>query len=186
MQFKGSHGQLKKSERKDIRDVLSRAKSYEDLDEFVGGMWNGEDEMKEIVRCIESRPSRATEEKGKNLVDLAKLLTASIARHAQPKNAEATGGASSKPQESSSGGLPSSAVNPIDGTNVEDDDATPDDDAALSTPPDRVNPEPDALKTPRLPLNDKLMPIPAMISGRDAPTPTPTPPTSQGAGSMLA
>jgi len=46
---------LRKAEKKDIRGVLSKSKSYEDLDSVVEGLWNGEEEMDEIVKAIESR-----------------------------------------------------------------------------------------------------------------------------------
>lgn len=34
---------------------MARAKRYEDLDTLVGGVWDGEEEMREIVRSIEAR-----------------------------------------------------------------------------------------------------------------------------------
>lgn len=54
-QFKGSHGVLKKAERQEIREVMTRAKSYDDLDALVGGIWNGAEEMREITQAIEMR-----------------------------------------------------------------------------------------------------------------------------------
>ena len=46
---------LKKSERQELQLKLHKAKNYDDLNNFVGNVWNGEEEMKEIVKTIESR-----------------------------------------------------------------------------------------------------------------------------------
>lgn len=185
MQFKGSHEQLKKPERKEIRDMISRAKSYDDVDAFLGGTWNGEEEMMEIVKRIEARVRRGNEdvasEEGKGLVDLAKMLAASISYQVPPTTPALTLPPTTPPSLATTD-LCSSA--PDSRYDYDDDEASFE--APLSTPPDTVNPEPDALRTPRLPLNEKMMTVPAMISGRDVPTPTPTPTTSQGSGRMLA
>lgn len=45
--------------------------------------------------------------------------------------------------------------------------------ALLSTPPERENPEPPSLNAPRGPTHLLRMTVPAGVSGRDAPTPTP-------------
>lgn len=50
--FKDSYVNLKKAGRKEIHDILSSAKCYEDLDSFLDGRWTGEAEMQEIVKAI--------------------------------------------------------------------------------------------------------------------------------------
>ncbi|KZP15653.1 FMN-linked oxidoreductase [Athelia psychrophila] len=47
------------------------------------------------------------------------------------------------------------------------------DNAPVSTPPNRENPEPPSLDAPLAPPNARRMPIPSVISGHDAVTPTP-------------
>ncbi|TDL19410.1 FMN-linked oxidoreductase [Rickenella mellea] len=145
MSFKGSHKSLSKADRKDVRDILSHAKSYVDVDGLLGGVWNGAEEMQAIVSAIEAR-SRWT---GRVLDDIISQPVDDPAR-SEPLERNAD-------QEEK--------VNP-----------------GLVTPPEkRENPEMITLATPRQPPNERMVPIPAMISGRDAPTPTPTP----GPGGVL-
>ena len=55
MSFKGSHKELKRADRVKFRDSLSRAKSYEDLDELLDGLWNGDKEIEEIIEFCDPR-----------------------------------------------------------------------------------------------------------------------------------
>lgn len=55
MSFKGGSKTMKKSERQELQLKLHKAKKYDDLNGFVGNIWNGEEEMKEIARAIDSR-----------------------------------------------------------------------------------------------------------------------------------
>ncbi|KAI5115943.1 hypothetical protein M0805_004940 [Coniferiporia weirii] len=146
MSFKGPSKDLKKAERQQLQDKILRAKSYDDLDDFVGGLWNGDEEMQKIVHSIQSRvngvlypldppPSKEDQEKLEN--DL-----------------------SSTPGSSAEAG--DSAM-----TNAAE--------LALSTPPDRENPEPATLDAPLMPSNERLVTLPSLISGKDVPTPSPTP-----------
>ena len=36
-------------------ETISKAKNYDDLTDFVGGIWNGEEEMRDIIEILESR-----------------------------------------------------------------------------------------------------------------------------------
>lgn len=144
MSFKGGHKELKKAERVKLRETLSRAKTYTDLDDFVGGVWNGEEEMLEIIKSIESRVNGTLYP-----------LDPPPSREEQKRMDE------EKLDEEKDG------VSAAEATNASQ---------PLSTPPElRENPEPDALATPRLPLNERLVHLPALVSGQDFPTPTPTP-----------
>jgi len=56
-QFKATHVNLKKADAKKFREVLSKAKSYDDLTTLVGS-GAGEDEFREILKAIESRSAK--------------------------------------------------------------------------------------------------------------------------------
>lgn len=149
MSFKGAHKELKKAERVQLRETINRAKTYADLDDFVGGVWNGDEEMLEIIKSIESRvngtlypldppPSRVEQMRMEDKLAEEKAYTVLVGVSAAEAATDAT--------------------------------------QPLSTPPElRENPEPDTLSTPRLPLNERLAHLPSLISGQDFPTPTPTP-----------
>ena len=179
------------AEKKRLREMLSRAKSYEDLDGFVEGIWNGDEEMKEITRAIEARRSKEgggdSGNGRKALMDLTKLFAAYVAQQpltpvigpsTTPPTVEVTDHSTPRDTSLERGDAtpPSSQTECTTGAEVEE--------APLSTPPNSITPDLDVLRTPRLPLNELRMPIPAGVSGRDALTPSPTPPTSQG--KMLA
>src|SRR5262245_38247487 len=54
-QFKGPHRTLHKADLKIYHETISKAKSYDDLTDFIGGIWNGEEDMRAIVNVVESR-----------------------------------------------------------------------------------------------------------------------------------
>jgi len=58
LQFKAPHTTSTRSDEHAFKSHLSKAKSFEDVDDIVGGAWTGEEEFAEIVRAIEARPSR--------------------------------------------------------------------------------------------------------------------------------
>ncbi|KDQ51119.1 hypothetical protein JAAARDRAFT_41389 [Jaapia argillacea MUCL 33604] len=55
IQFRGSLSTLKRTECIAIKDSLAKAKSYDDMNEFVGGQWDGEQVFQEIVEVIQAR-----------------------------------------------------------------------------------------------------------------------------------
>ncbi|KAF8633547.1 hypothetical protein AX15_001349 [Amanita polypyramis BW_CC] len=57
-QFKGSYITMKRSEGTRLREKLSRAKSYEDMSDFVDNLWTGAEVFREVVQAIESRLPR--------------------------------------------------------------------------------------------------------------------------------
>ncbi|KAH8119724.1 FMN-linked oxidoreductase [Phellopilus nigrolimitatus] len=155
LSFKGALKETKRAERQEFRTILSRAKSYDDLNEFVGELWNGEEELWEIAKSLESRvngalypleppPPRPAQEK----VTLEDGLVTS-------SNTVVTSEAS---------------VVVMEGTGDKEEDEDP-----LSTPPDRENPEPASLNAPLLPTNERRMTLPSLVSGREIPTPSPSP-----------
>ena len=151
--FKGANKELTKSERHKLHDKLSHAKSYDDLDEFVGGVWDGEEEMAEIKRIIESReendlrysleppPPKEVQEQLEN--ELFEALP--------PGNTETETVTENQDEESET----STSTPTLTST---------------TTPPDRENPEPVTQNAPLLPVNDRL----ELLSGLDTPTPAPT------------
>ena len=166
MSFKGSHKELKKADRVNFREILSRAKSYDDLDELLDGLWNGDQEMEEIIDSVKSRVNGALYplDPPPSLVEQLKLeekLYEETSQGAiQCKTPLQT--------ETASEVLYRDIDDPSDGVA---EDAPP-----ISTPPEkRENPELAALATPKLPLNERLAALPALVSGQDLPTPTPTP-----------
>lgn len=58
LQFKAPHTTSTRSDEHAFKSQLSRAKSFDDADQIVGGVWTGEEEFAKIVRAIEARPSR--------------------------------------------------------------------------------------------------------------------------------
>ena len=128
---------MKKSERKSFREILSHAKSYDDLSEALDNIWDGEKEMQDIVKLIEARSqdyqveTLLAESPTKPISDMDEAQFESISEQLKL--------------------------------------------SGLKTPPDsRANPHLEALTTPRLPLNERQMVIPLLISGKDLPTPSPT------------
>lgn len=58
MSFKGKYISIKKPERTELRDAMSRTKSYDDCEALVDGLWTGEAVMRDLIASIESRGSR--------------------------------------------------------------------------------------------------------------------------------
>jgi len=142
MSFKGGYSLLKKPERTELRDAMSRTKSYDDCEPLVDGLWTGEDVMNDLIDSIESRGSRP-----------AALIE------------EGSRGAATEEQ----------LIDKLVQSPSESDEKSPVD-LPQSTPPEkRENPEPVTLNAPLLPRNERLVPVPAAISGIDIPTPTPSP-----------
>ncbi|KAL1752059.1 hypothetical protein FB107DRAFT_220711 [Schizophyllum commune] len=56
-QFKGAHIETCKKGTVDLRTQISKANNYDKVEDIAGG-WTGEEDYKEIVRIIESRPPR--------------------------------------------------------------------------------------------------------------------------------
>lgn len=52
---------VKKADVKKFRETLTQGKGYDDLTDFVG-TWSGEEEMREIVKAIESRRPKNCQE----------------------------------------------------------------------------------------------------------------------------
>ena len=46
---------MTKSERKAFHEILSHAKSYDDLSGLLGNVWDGEREMLDIVKVIQTQ-----------------------------------------------------------------------------------------------------------------------------------
>ncbi|PAV22671.1 FMN-linked oxidoreductase [Pyrrhoderma noxium] len=151
--FKGANKELTKSERHKLHDKLSRAKSYDDLDEFVGGVWNGEEEMAEIKRIIESReendPRYSLEPPPPK--EVQEQLENELFEALPPGNTETETVTENQEEESET----STSTPTLTST---------------TTPPDRENPEPVTQNAPLLPVNDRL----ELLSGLDTPTPAPT------------
>lgn len=128
--FKGANKELTKSERQKLHDKLtsSRVKSYDDLDEFVGGVWNGEEEMAEIIRSIEAREENA------NIYSLEPPPPREVQERMENELIE------------------SPPANDPENSEQESEIPTP-----IFTPPDRENPEPVSQDAPLLPLNDRLV-----------------------------
>ena len=164
MSFKGSHKELKRADRVKFRDSLSRAKSYEDLDELLDGLWNGDKEIEEISESIKLRVNGVLYPLDppptlKAQLDLEEKSYEKIIHRAilckTPQKVEKA----------------SEALYVDEHSDRAAEEALP-----ISTPPEkRENPELAALATPKLPLNERLAALPALVSGQDLPTPTPTP-----------
>jgi len=136
-QFKGPHEDVRKSERKEIKDALNKAKSYADLDSYVNGVWDGDKEMAAIVRSIESRTRRITALERLPVINLGGFTNVDMFR------------------------LPEQPIMSVSDLEL------------FTTPPEpRENPEPGVMDTPRLPSNERLMPVPALISEQNVATAT--------------
>lgn len=143
MSFKGKYSLLKKPERTEIRDAMSRTKSYDDCGPLVDGLWTGEAVMADLTTSIESREPRplALTEAGSQVATTEDQLNDELVQL------------------------------------LSESDDEPPIDLPQSTPPEkRENPEPVTLNAPLMPRNERLVPVPAAITGVDIPTPSPTPP----------
>ncbi|THH10406.1 hypothetical protein EW145_g1353 [Phellinidium pouzarii] len=141
--FKGANHDMKKAERQQLQNKISRAKSYDELNDFVGGLWDGAEEMQKIVKSIESRvdgvlyafdppPSQETQMRLENdMLDTSASSMAEAEYLVTPTGAEA------------------------------------EKEVILSTPPERENPEPPTLNAPLLPSNEQLLALPSLISELD-------------------
>ena len=146
---------LKKSERQVLHQKLSKAKSFEDLDDFVGGNWNGAEEMRAIEESIAKRvngdlyaldpppPKDVQEAMEKELVEGAEDVVAN-------------------------GQLLAKSVV---GKALSESDSV----SGQTTPTDSKNPEPVTTNAPLMPSAREQLTKPALISGEDIPTPSPTP-----------
>ena len=146
---------LKKSDRMANHQHLQKAKSFEDLDEFVGRLWNGEEEMHAIEESLAKRinghlypldppPPRATQEAMEQELVNNPLHSAEPAEYGSTETMK-------------------SVVGKVFNQSGE------------TTPTESKNPEPVTTNAPLMPsARDRLM-KPALISGEDAPTPSPTP-----------
>lgn len=150
MSFKGASKEVKKAERRKLVEQLHRAKSYDDLDELVGGLWNGDEEMRNIETSIQLR------------------ATGVMYTLDSPPPRVIQNGPDDDLTESSNSRQDKEPITPLD------EDALTGG-ATLFTPRDRENPEPAVSNAPLLPANARLIPLPAMIIGQDVPTPSPTP-----------
>lgn len=56
-QFNGSRVNIRKADSTKSKQFLAKSKDYDGVKEVVGS-WTGENEMKEITRCIDARPLR--------------------------------------------------------------------------------------------------------------------------------
>lgn len=118
-----------------------KAKSYDDVDALVEGKWNGADVMQEIVEAIEAR-------------DEDPDATISLSPISPEKAAEAA------------------AADPAFAEQEQDLATDEDEDEGPVTPPERrENPALEALGTPFLPSDERML---AAMVPRDVPT-TPTP-----------
>ncbi|KAL5519406.1 DUS2 [Sanghuangporus vaninii] len=152
--FKGANKDVRKAERQNIVQQIHRAKSYDDLNEFVGGLWNGDEEMREIERSIDSRVNSV-------LYPLEPVSLRSIQEEARE---EAEENLKSLYIDSKENLEP---VTPMGDLWVKE--------IVSATPLDRENPEPASTNAPLLPSNERRLSLPALILGEDTPTPSPTP-----------
>ena len=153
MTFKGANKEVRKAERQELVQKLHRAKSYDDLDEFVGGLWNGDEEMREIEKSINSRvngtlfpldppPSKSILEEAKEPAESLEAMDIEAKENIEP----ATPMGDFLPKE-----------------------------IIIATPLDRENPEPVSTNAPLLPSNERRIELPALLLGEETPTPSPTP-----------
>lgn len=150
--FKGANVHLKKADRQALHQQLQKAKKYDDLDAFVGGRWNGEEEMRAIEQSLEKRvaghlhsldpppPKSVQEAMEKELLD-SPQFDAENATDEQTESAVTNGHKQS----------------------------------GETTPTERKNPEPVTTNAPLMPSAKERLMKPALISGEDVPTPSPTP-----------
>lgn len=78
-QFKAQHVNFKKPRQQQYREVLSKARGYDDVTELVGN-WTGEEEFRQVVEAIKSRtspPSLEPSETAAEAVTLAVELPSS-------------------------------------------------------------------------------------------------------------
>ena len=126
---------------------IARCKDYGDAAPLVVNMWNGQEEFEEIVHAIQSREGRTPH--------IIEAETSTAAESAAPASVSSTASGSNSDSENQ----PERALEA----------------AGFKTPVCSHSPDPAILRAPLLPSNESQMPIPAFISGRDAPTPTPIP-----------
>ncbi|KAJ3489773.1 hypothetical protein NLI96_g1908 [Meripilus lineatus] len=153
LQFKGAHVEGSKAEMKGLRDVIVHAKGYDDLNDLIT-IWNGEEEFAEIVSAIQCR-------QGRKPFFAALPIPESEIKDERENEKRNAGGASG-------GDGAEEQVQEI----LQDPTVPPE---VLRTPPIHSGPPDSALLNAPLLANEMRMPIPAFVSGRDAPTPTPTP-----------
>ncbi|KAF5352592.1 hypothetical protein D9756_006070 [Leucocoprinus leucothites] len=143
-QFKGERVTVKKSEATNLRQMLSKAKGFDAVKEFVGD-WTGEDEMKEIIEAIEKNPPRLRR------MYISADSTATV-NDTLSKSVTANGN-----------GVVASVIPSV---------ASSKEDEAYATPQNTQNPEPPSSGAPFLPKEfQSIDPLPPKA---DPVTPTPT------------
>lgn len=134
-----------KAEQSALHAAVIKAKDYDEASAIVDNQWTGEQELAEIVRAIESRDGR----------------TPVFAEMEQPSITEPVVVSSAPPS------VDSEVENRAEGLLEAEE--------PVKTPQCSHSPDPALLRAPLAPANESRMPLPAFVSGRDAPTPTPIP-----------
>lgn len=164
-QFRGEHSKGNRASQTAMKNAITHAKGYDDLDELVGP-WTGEQVFAEIVEAIEARNG----DRQPKIDETAPASTdSSVAATAATDAATvaATESAQVAEQENSpavSEGAESATLSTASSQDVQD----------LKTPVQSHSPDPALLRAPLAPANESRMPVPSLVSGEDVPTPTPS------------
>lgn len=175
-QFSGSHVVGTRADQTVLRKAISEGKGYEDVDALVAP-WTGAEEFDAIVRAIEARDGRRDP-----VLDLDEPAPAPAVAAAAPAKAEAEaaspsvtiatesaeqdaeGAAAAREQSQASASQSSVTLSQASSLDME----------AFKTPVTGGSPDPALLRAPLGPANEARMPVPALVSGKDVPTPTPS------------
>ncbi|GJE89711.1 tRNA-dihydrouridine synthase family protein [Phanerochaete sordida] len=159
-QFRGEHAQGTRTTQTAMKNAITHAKRYEDLDALVGP-WTGAHEFAQIVQAIEARAG----DRQPKVDDDAPTDPAPAPSTAVEAAAAADALAKAAEQENSP------AASDGESATLSTASSQP---AELKTPVQSHSPDPALLRAPLVPANESRLPVPAMVAGEDVPTPTPT------------
>lgn len=165
-QFRGESVIGNRSTRTAMKNAITQAKSYEDLEELVGP-WTGEQEFEEIVRAIEARDGDRQPKVG----DDAHALSEATPSTAAAVAAEITKATERENSPTASEGAESATLSTVSSQDL----------CVPKTPVRSHSPDPSLLRAPLAPANELRIPVPAAVSGEDVLTPTPSQQSAEAA-----
>ena len=170
-QFRGLHVVNTKSDQNAIKAAIAKAKGYDDL-EAVVGPWTGEAEFEAIARALEERDGRTPkmEESEKTDEGKGKEKEKEEKEKEKEKEKEDVPVRPASPSATVASESAESEPTTTTGSQVSAQDFLAD----LRTPVKSRSPDLTLLRAPLVPSNELRMPVPALVSGKDLPTPTPS------------
>ena len=145
-----------------MKQAIAQAKGYDDIEKRVGP-WTGEQEFAQIVEAIEARNGER-QPKVEDDEPAASEMTATTVNVPETATVEAAKDAEQENSPAVSDTAESATLSTVSSQDMYD----------LKTPVRCHSPDPALLRAPLGPANESRMPVPALVSGEDIPTPTPS------------